>query len=207
MIGRLTGTVACEESDGTIVLDVGGVGYELSIPLGTIGRAKALASGADGSAICLHVHTHVREDVICLYAFATPEDKAAFRVLISVSNVGPKTALAVLSALPAHELARTLAAKDVAKLLSVPGIGRKTAERLVLELKDRLMPVPSGVGTAPGKPAAPGEPSKEEILARALTGLGYRAVEADRAIQQLRGRLETDALPNLIREALALLAR
>src|SRR5579859_1351934 len=135
MIGRLTGKVLAEEGDGTVVVDVGGVGYELSVPLGTVGRATV---GAAGDAT-FYVHTHAREDALSLFGFATEPDRLAFRTLIGVSSVGPKTALAVLSALPAAELGRAIAAKDLGKLTSIPGIGKKTAERLVLELRDKLV--------------------------------------------------------------------
>ena len=208
MIGRLTGKVVEEESEGAVLLEVGGVAYEVFAPLGTVGRARGLASDPrDAGTITLHIHTHVREDVFSLFGFATAEDKFAFRLLISVSNVGPKTALAVLSVLSANDLAKVLAAKDIAKLVGVPGIGRKTAERLMLELKDKLLPSSATGAILPGQPQPAGQGSHEEILARALTGMGYRAAEADRAVQLLRSRLDTVSVPELIREALALLAR
>src|SRR5882672_7512781 len=137
MIGLLTGNVAAEGTDGEIVLDVGGVGYEITAPLGTLGRARPSSASA-GDRITLHIHTHVREDALALYGFATARDKLAFRTLLSVSNVGPKIALAVLSALPADELAHAVARKDLARLVGIPGIGKKTAERLLLELKDKF---------------------------------------------------------------------
>src|SRR4051812_27326815 len=108
MIGQLTGVVAAEEADGAIVLDVNGVGYELTAPLGSVGRARAVSS-LPTDRVTFFVHTHVREDALLLYGFATAEDKAAFRTLISVSNVGPKSALAVLSAMTSDELARAVA--------------------------------------------------------------------------------------------------
>jgi holliday junction DNA helicase RuvA len=206
VIGQLTGTVTSEEPDGTFVLDVGGVGYEVVAPLGALGRAKAHV--APGEKLTLYVHTHVREDALLLYGFATADDKAAFRTLISVSNVGPKMALALLSAMPADDLARAVVGKDLTRLLAVPGIGRKTAERLLLELKDKLAP--------PGKtkaeerrdvpPRASG-PSNTELLAGALTRMGYRPSEADRAIAHLGGRIDAEPLQSLVREALAVLAR
>ncbi len=207
MIGRLTGTVVGDEPDGSLTLDVGGVGYEVLAPLGTVGKARAMASAPHTDPIVLHIHTHVREDTFTLFGFATPDDKSAFRLLISVSNIGPKTALAVLSALSVAELANALASKDVQKLVGVPGIGRKTAERLVLELKDKLV-ASAVVAVAPaGAPPQSGQLSREDTVSRALTGMGYRPAEADRAIQQLRGKLDTLTVPELIREALAVLAR
>jgi holliday junction DNA helicase RuvA len=205
LIGRLTGTIAAEEADGTFVLDVGGVGYEVLAPVGALGRAKSHAA-ASGE-LTFYVHTHVREDALSLFGFATPEDKAAFRTLISVSNVGPKMALALLSAMTSEELARTVGEKDLTKLVAIPGIGKKTAERLLLELKDKLAP--------PARPHpdrrehvvhGPG-PSNAELLASALTRMGYRPAEADRAVLHLGGRVETEPVQILVREALAVLAR
>jgi holliday junction DNA helicase RuvA len=206
LIGRLTGTVAEEEADGTIVLEVGGVGYEVLAPLGALGRAKAHASA--GGELTFYVHTHVREDALSLFGFATPEDKAAFRTLISVSNVGPKMALSLLSALTAEDLARVVAGKDLTKLVAIPGIGKKTAERLMLELKDKLAPA-SRVHAGEKRersPHGPG-PSNAELLASALTRMGYRPAEADRAILHLGGRIDTEPVQILVREALAVLAR
>jgi Holliday junction DNA helicase RuvA len=203
LIGRLTGVVAIEGADDTFVLDVGGVGYELVGPLGTVGRARGQTTG---EVLTFYVHTHVREDALSLFAFATPEDKVAFRILISISNVGPKMALALLSAIPSDELARAVAAKDLAKLVAVPGIGKKTAERLLLELKDKLVPLPRKPerreAARPG-----GGPSNAELLSGALTRLGYRAAEAERVITQLGARVEAEPVQALVREALVLLAR
>jgi holliday junction DNA helicase RuvA len=205
MIGQLTGAVASEEADGSLVLEVGGVGYELLAPLGTLGRARGAGSG---ERLTFFVHTHVREDALLLYAFATPDDKAAFRTLIGVSNVGPKMALALLSAMPSEELARVVVAKDLARLVAVPGIGRKTAERLLLELKDKLVPTRPPRAGEPRDPAAlTDRPTNTEQLSGALTRLGYRPAEADRAIAHLGGRVDTEVLPALVREALAFLAR
>ena len=208
MIGRLTGIVAEEEGDGTFVLDVGGVGYEVLAPLGAVGRARANA--ATSGELTFHVHTHVREDAFLLYGFATPEDKSVFRTLISVSNVGPKMALGLLSAMNAEELARVVVGKDLPKLVAVPGIGKKTAERLLLELKDKLDPVvrPAAGAERRGEPATPaGSPSNAELLASALTRMGYRPAEADRAILHLGTRVQTETVQVLVREALAVLAR
>jgi Holliday junction DNA helicase RuvA len=206
VIGRLTGIVAAESADDSFVLDVRGVGYELLAPSGTLGRARA-ARGS-GEELTFYVHTHVREDVLSLFAFATPDDKAAFRTLISISNVGPKVALALLSAIPAEDLARAVASKDLARLVAVPGIGKKTAERLLLELKDKLAPAPPRL--AADRRAATERttgPSNAELLSGALTRLGYRAVEAERVLTQLGPRVDAEPLQALVREALSLLAR
>lgn len=207
MIGRLTGHVT-QEDDGNVVVDVAGVGYELVVPLGTVGRAKADADGRS----TLFVHTHVREDVLSLFGFATEGDRVAFRTLIGVSSVGPKTAIQVLSALPAPDLGQAIARKELAKLTSIPGIGKKTAERLLLELKDKV-PIleaagprgtASGVGTAPiTMPSS----STGDLLSRALVNMGYRQLEADRAIEQLGPKVGELPLPELLKEALAVLSK
>jgi Holliday junction DNA helicase RuvA len=187
------------------VLDVAGVGYEVLSPLGALGRARAHA--AAGGELTFYVHTHVREDALSLFGFATPEDKAAFRTLISISNVGPKMALALLSGMTAEELARAVGSKDLTKLVAVPGIGKKTAERLLLELKDKLTPVTRPTGERREQASRAAGPSNAELLSSALTRMGYRPAEADRAIMHLGGRIDTEPVQILVREALAVLAR
>jgi Holliday junction DNA helicase RuvA len=171
-----------------------------------LGRAKADEEGR----VTLYVHTYAREDALILYGFASESDRTAFRTLIGLSNVGPKTALAVLTALPYGELATVIAAKDVAQLTRIPGIGKKTAERLVLELRDRLPTRADAPGVtiltdAKGTPKTNG--GQRELLVGALTRMGYRPVEADRAADALASRLEAETFPNLVREALAFLAK
>jgi len=211
MIGRLTGKVT-QEDDGNVVIDVNGVGYELVVPLGTIGRA---ATDAEGRAT-LFVHTHVREDIFSLFGFASDGDRVAFRTLIGVSSVGPKTAIAVLSALPAPDLGRAIARKELGKLTSITGIGKKTAERLLLELKDKVPILEGAAGPRPlhaaagaSAPAAVSPPSTStaDLVARALVNMGYRQAEADRAVEQLADKLGDAPLPELLREALAVLSK
>jgi Holliday junction DNA helicase RuvA len=204
MIGRLTGKVVTQ-SDAGVLIDVHGVGYEVMVPLGTLGR---LVADGDGR-VTLHVHTHAREDALVLFGFATDADRLAFRTLIGVSSVGPKTALAILGALPADALARAIASRSLGELTQIPGIGKKTAERMVLELRDKL---PQGaatgaVGTALGAGGHAGRVSNAELLAGALTRMGYRQGETDRAIALLADRVESAPLAELVREALALLAK
>jgi Holliday junction DNA helicase RuvA len=200
MIGRLTGRVVHEDVDA-VVLDVQGVGYEITIPLGTLGRA----SRTDAGLVTLFVHTHVREDALALFGFATETDRITFRTLIGISNVGPKTAITVLSVLPAEELARAVTHGDLGRLTSVPGVGKKTAERLVLELKDKLESKVTGAATP--APAAVKPSANGEVLRDALVRMGYRPAEADRAVTALAGRVETQALGQSVRDALALLAK
>lgn len=211
MIGRLTGTCT-QEDDGNVVVDVAGVGYEVVVPLGTLGRATKDEHGRT----TLFVHTHVREDVLSLFGFASDGDRIAFRTLIGVSSVGPKTAIAVLSALPAHELGQAIARKELGKLTSISGIGKKTAERLLLELKDKL-PVLQASAPGPRAGAANAEPNAPanapvptptgDLLARALVNMGYRQGEAERAVEQLAARLGEAPLPDLLKEALAILSK
>jgi holliday junction DNA helicase RuvA len=207
MIGRLIGKVS-EDDDGTLVVDVQGVGYEVACPLGTLGRADR----DDDGRVTFYVHTHVREDALSLFGFASEADRLAFRTLIGVSNVGPKSAITVLSALPAPDLAAAIARKDLGQLTAIPGIGKKTAERLLLELKDKLpvAPVqtrPSTAGTLPRDLPPEARHDNAGMLARALVNMGYRVTEADRAVEKLGDRVHEATLPELLREALAVLAK
>jgi holliday junction DNA helicase RuvA len=212
LIGRLVGKIVEEGVDGTLVLDVRGVGYELIVPLGTVGRAGQAgghpqAPGVESEgAVTLFVHTHLREDALTLYGFATREDRAVFRQLIALSNIGPKIALSILGALPVADLAAAVHHGEVAKLTRVPGVGKKTAERIVLELKDKLLAPPplAGVPAPAPRPAARG--AKAELLHGALTRMGYRPAEAERAVTALGSRVETEPLADLVREALGVLA-
>ena len=201
MIGRLTGRVVHEELDA-LVLDVQGVGYELTVPLGTLGRATR----NDAGLVTLFVHTHVREDVLALFGFASDVDRVTFRTLIGVSNVGPKTAITVLSVLPADDLARAVTQNDLGRLTAIPGVGKKTAERLVLELRDKLKAKvgASSAAAAAGRAAPSGQ---GEMLHDALVRMGYRPSEAERALAALADRVEAQPLGQSVREALALLAK
>jgi Holliday junction DNA helicase RuvA len=206
VIGRLTGAVLSQEADGGIVLGVGGVGYELAVPLGTLGRARTDESGH----VTLWVHTHVREDALALYGFSDEHERATFRALIGVSNVGPKIAVAVLSALPAAELARAVTTRNLGALTAVSGIGKKIAERLLLELRDKLpAPAAGAPSTASGSHpiAAHKAATGDERLRAALTGMGFKPAEAERAIQTLGARVESAPFEELLREALGQLAR
>ncbi len=204
MIGRLTGRIVDEEADGTVILDVRGVGYEMSVPLGTVGRVTPDAEGQ----VTFFIHTHVREDALLLYGFGSRDERAAFERLISISNIGPKIGMAILGTLSVAELAAAIARGETSKLTGVPGVGKKTAERIVLELKDKLLaPGPALVtsqGTLQARPAAPS--AKADLLRGALTRMGYRPTVADRAVTTLGARVETEALADLVREALGVLS-
>jgi len=204
MIGRLTGRVVAQDADGLLVLDVAGVGYEVTTPLGTLGRLPA----DDAGRVTLWVHTHVREDVLALYGFSDEGERLAFRVLLGVSNVGPKIAVAVLGALPAAELARAIARQDLGAMKGIPGVGKRIAERLLLELRDKLPDVPV-TGLTPGPPRVRpvAASAGDERLRSALVGMGFKPAEAERAVATLGERTETAPMETLLREALAVLSR
>jgi Holliday junction DNA helicase RuvA len=176
MIARLAGTLA-EKTPGRIIVDVQGVGYDLHVPLSTF-----YVVGEPGAGVRLRVHTHVREDVIALYGFATTLEQELFERLISISGIGPKLALAVLSGIEPPDLVRAITAQDVVRLTAIPGVGRKTAERIGLELKDRL---PASLQAAADtlKPAAPEDQLRADLLS-ALLNLGYQRVPAEKAIDR-----------------------
>jgi len=198
MIGRLTGEVVDETAEGALVLDVGGVGYVLATPPGTLGRAEATHGG-----VTLHVHTHVREDALDLFGFATRAERDAFRLLIGLPNVGPKTALGVLSALPLPELARAIEKKEIGRLTAIGGVGKKTAERLILELSGKL---PQAWLAGEPVPAAGPRPDDSARLIGALSNMGYRPAEAERAVRALGDRVGQEPLADLLKAALGLLA-
>jgi holliday junction DNA helicase RuvA len=209
MIGRLHGRIVSESPDGLVVVDVVGVGYDVLIPLGTLGRCTADAEGR----VTLQVVTHVREDAITLFGFANDRERTAFRLLTAVAGVGPRIAISVLSVLPAGELSQALARGDVKKLTSVPGVGKRIAERLVLELKDKLTGLSTGVSEAlisTGGSIAPMSPvaavGPGAALVAALVNMGFKAAEAERAAAELAPRI-TEPLDVLVRESLRRLVR
>jgi holliday junction DNA helicase RuvA len=165
MITQLRGKVVARRLDG-VVLDVGGVGYLIQT------TRRALSKSQDGGEVTLATYLHVREDALQLYGFAESAERELFELLLSVSGVGPKVALAILSSSTPAELRRAIALEDTTRFVAIPGIGRKTAQRVVLELKERLGPT-EGVGEASG----------QELVARdALVELGYSVAEAERAL-------------------------
>lgn len=189
MIAWLRGTVV-DTGPASIVLDVHGVGYDVSVP----GRTALRASGE----LALHVHTSVREDAIQLFGFTTPAEKALFLALVTVQGVGPKTALNALDALTADALARAVNTGDLRALSQVSGVGKKTAERIVLELKGKVV---GGGGDA--TQATPAAPKVDDAFAVALAQLGFKKSEIDAASQRLADEgLATAPLPERIASAL-----
>jgi Holliday junction DNA helicase RuvA len=173
VIASLEGTVK-ERGLDHVVLDVGGVGLRVAVSLHTLARVPEVGRRAS-----LLTHLQVREDALTLYGFATPEERVAFELCVSVQQVGPKLAMAILSALDAPALAEAVRAGDHSRLRRVPGVGQKTAERLVLELKDKLDKV--GLGGRQAERAAPPKGSGSATVTAALVNLGYRPAEAERA--------------------------
>jgi Holliday junction DNA helicase RuvA len=196
MIGRLRGTLVRKEPPALLV-DVGGVGYELEAPMTTFYDLPAV-----GDTVLLHTHLVVREDAHLLYGFGRESQRRQFRELLKVNGIGPRVALAVLSGLTEDQLVRCIAAEDVARLIQVPGIGRKTAERLIVELRDKLL---SETSAAPAiSSAAPVERDSVGEAVSALIALGYKPQEASRAVRGAPNRgLSTE---EIIRQALRAMA-
>jgi Holliday junction DNA helicase RuvA len=173
MIALLRGTLV-DKAPSRLTVDVAGVGYDVQVPLSTF-----YVLGEPGTPVSLRIHTHVREDVIALYGFATSLEQDLFERLIAISGVGPKLALAVLSGIEPLELIKAVRLQDVARLMAIPGIGRKTAERIALELKDRLPAALQAIGHA--QVESPGDQLRSDLLS-ALLNLGYQRPVAEKAI-------------------------
>jgi Holliday junction DNA helicase RuvA len=173
MIGRLTGRLALKAPD-QVVLDVGGVGYLVHIPLSTFYELPDAENPAS-----LWIHTHVREDALALYGFLTERERALFLMLLGVTGIGPRVALTVLSGIPPAELVEALRGQDVRRLVAVPGVGKKTAERMVLELAEKVERM--APETAPPLPAAV---ASQDVIS-ALVNLGYRRPEAERTVDTI----------------------
>ena len=200
MIASLTGRLAFK-APTHLILDVHGVGYEAYIPLSTYYGLPNLSES-----ISLSVHTHVREDAIQLFGFLTSQEKDAFVLLTSVSGVGPKLALSVLSALPVSDLVSAIQSGDVEKLTTVPGIGNKSASRLVLELKDTVGKLQPGLSPASDSPRQGQDATFDDALS-ALVNLGYRPQDAKEALKQVKkSNAESIVLKDMIRESLRELA-
>ena len=196
MIASLNGVLK-SKSPTEVLVDVNGVGYAVSIPLSTYSKL-----GDINSPVQLLTHLHVREDAMQLFGFSSEQERQLFRLLISISGIGPKTAQGILSSISAQDLQQHITSGNTAALTSIPGIGRKTAERLVVELKDKIgkMGVASGAGTMPGDKNA--EARNEALLA--LTSLGYNRLSAEKAIRMALADSPTSPLTveELIKKAL-----
>jgi len=200
VIGRLSGIVLEKRPDRAVV-DASGVGYELHVPLGTFASLPGIGERAS-----LHVHTHVREDAILLFGFTTAEEKALFERLITVSGIGPRLALVVLSGLPLPELVGAIAAQNVSRLSTIPGVGKKLAERLGVELKDKVSGILSSSSSPVfGVPSALGGFLDDAV--GALVNLGYRKPQAEAAVKAASDGTAPADLPALLSAALRLLSR
>jgi Holliday junction DNA helicase RuvA len=194
VIAHLSGALL-EKQLQRLIVDVGGVGYEVHVPLSTL-----YVVGETGAKVALHVHTHVREDALQLFGFATPLELTLFERLIGISGIGPKVGLAVLSGIEPADLVRAIRQGDLARLTSIPGVGKKTAERIVIELRDRLPP-----GLAP-ETAAGGDDVRADVVS-ALGNLGYHRAAADKALDRVLGRMTDKGFEAILREVLKELAR
>ncbi|MBQ8755386.1 MAG: Holliday junction branch migration protein RuvA [Lentisphaeria bacterium] len=194
MIARLTGVLA-ESSYTQCIIDVHGVGYEVAIPLSTFDKLPQ-----PGNEVKLHIHTQVREDAISLFGFATTDEKALFKKLIDVSGIGGKLALSVLSAMPVSTFVSAVVNGDVKALSRINGIGKRTAERMIVELKDKL----SALGMGDAAPAAVKASAAVNDACLALEQLGFKRDAIDKTIQALLTELpeEEHTVDNLLRKAI-----
>jgi holliday junction DNA helicase RuvA len=201
MIAHLRGKLLAKHPN-QVVVETSGVGYEVNISVATFSELPAA-----GSEVALHIHTHVREDVFALYGFVRPAEKRLFEKLMTVSGIGAKLAITILSGMAADEMAGAIRGNDVARLTRIPGIGKKTAERMVLELRDKLPPA-AGTSTA----TTPAMSAMEEDVLSALVNLGYQRVAAEKALASV-GRKDAGkgekagSFDALFREALAGLSK
>lgn len=197
MIAHLSGTIIDRQLQ-RVVIDVAGVGYDVLVPLST-----AYELGEIGSRVSLRIHTQVSEDAIRLFGFATPLELTLFERLISVNGIGPKLALAVLSGIEPKELIKAIRNSDIARITTVPGLGRKKAELLIIELKDRINKLATDVTDLA---ATPGDDVREDLLS-ALGNLGYQRAAAEKAVDRALGKVETREFEPLLREVLKALVR
>jgi holliday junction DNA helicase RuvA len=194
MIAHLRGRLIVKHPNQAIV-EATGVGYDVTITVATFSELPNL-----GSEVALHIHTHLREDAIALFGFLHPEEKQLFEKLLSVSGIGPKLAVTILSGMPAADMVGAIRGNDVARLTKIPGIGRKTAERMVLELRDKL----KDFGLTPT--VAPSSAVEEDVLS-ALTNLGYQRPLAEKAVASAAKSGTKQDFDLMFRDALALLSK
>jgi Holliday junction DNA helicase RuvA len=200
MIAYLTGSIL-KKGPQSVIVDVGGVGYEVFIPISTF-----YALGEAGETVGLEIYTHVRDDALVLFGFDTPLEKDLFLMLISVSGIGPKLAVNILSGMGPQELLNAMSQGDAVRIQAIPGVGKKTADRIALELRDR-----AAKAAAEGDvPILPEEDRADQSLIddalSALVNLGYSSKAAGAAIEKARARLKEVSLETLIRAALTILA-
>jgi Holliday junction DNA helicase RuvA len=196
MIAHLRGKLLAKHPNQAIV-ETSGVGYDVTISVPTFSDLPGV-----GSEVALHIHTHVREDTIALYGFLRSAEKTLFERLITVSGIGPKLAITILSGMAADEMVHAIRGNDIARLTRIPGIGKKTAERMVLELRDKLAFEKAGeIAVAPAL-----NPVEEDVLS-ALVNLGYQRLAAEKAVADVSKNGKTGAFDAVFREALAALSK
>jgi Holliday junction DNA helicase RuvA len=199
MIAWLSGKVRHKATDH-LIIDVAGVGYQVSVPLSTYSGIPE-----DGEDVSLHIYTHLREDSLSLFGFLTEAEKNMFMLLLSVAGIGPKLALAILSSLSVQDLSHAILAPDESKLFSIPGIGKKTAARMVLELKDKIkLIMPMTPAPLPG--AAIVSDDSEDVIS-ALVNLGYKRPQAEETVRKIRHAHPGLAVEGQVREALSMLMK
>jgi Holliday junction DNA helicase RuvA len=200
MIARISG-ILIQKSVTHCVVDVHGTGYRIIVPLSTFYELPK-----EDQPVVLHVHTHVREDAISLYGFHTREEREVFQMMISVSGIGPKLAVNILSGIAAGELVRAVTEEDLKRLTGIPGVGKKTAERMILELKDKAAKLGRDDVTVCTVAVKTGEQVKEDALS-ALVNLGYKGSAVKDVVDRImRNAPETPSLDQLLKQALRTLA-
>jgi Holliday junction DNA helicase RuvA len=197
MIAHLRGTLL-EKHPNLVVVDAGGVGYEVTIPVSAYSSLPEA-----GAEVRLHIHTHVREDAFLLFGFVSAADKALFEKLITVSGIGPKLAVTALGGLTTTDLAQAIREGSVEQLVRIPGVGKKTAERMVLELRDKLDLLP-GIARAAAASAKSAFNTTEEDVISALANFGASRTSAEAAVSKARSASETNDFDGLFRRALKL---
>lgn len=205
MIAHLSGTLLSKQAT-SVILDVSGVGYEVSIPLSTFYELEDA-----GSTVQLRIYTHVREDALQLYGFKTARERELFLRLISVSGIGPKLGITLLSGMSADEMISSIRTNNLAKLTLIPGVGRKTAERLVMELRDKVASLSAEVeeelGTKTDSAAVPTEDSMRADALSALLNLGYQRNAAEKAVTAAMSETPDVSVESILRSSLRKLAK
>ena len=200
MIAHIQGSLYFKSPEH-LIIDVDGIGYQVHVPLTTFYELPDV-----GNTVALHIHTHVREDVLQLYGFQAQEEKALFIRLIGVAGIGPRLAVNILSGISPAELAESLLQGDLARLISIPGVGRKTAERIMVEMRDKLPALAADRDIALSVKNAAAEAVIEDAIS-ALVNLGYKKGLAQRAVDQAQQRLQEEmTLERLLKESLRALA-
>jgi holliday junction DNA helicase RuvA len=200
MIAHIKGSLQTKSAN-SIIIDTGGIGYEVITPLSTF-----YALPEEGHEVSLHVYTHVREDAFILFGFMTEKEKRLFKMLITVSGIGPKLAVNVLSGIGPDELLAAISSGDVAKLQSIPGVGKKTAERLALELKEKAVKLSGDMELPPSIATTRSDKAILNDALSALVNLGYPSKAAGNAVEKVYSTMKDVTIEGVIKDALRLLA-